>query len=189
METQKSDVARFRPRIYLIIEAAEEGGFTVRGDEKKGPTEGTFHTDSLDDYEPLNDEADELMHRDLLRRGFRPTQPQTSGQESRGELLAVGRHTFTVMLRSLEVLSKRYGFHYGMEQSCATYKRETLLKEEYKQGPHMTYCYLDTSSPNLPLPLKKSDAPLLRDALIALRLAGNCDTGQVDALLDALRDA
>lgn len=190
MESNTEEKALFRVYGSMEIKPNKDGGYSVHrlGDAAHATTEDWFVMDRLDGYEPLNEAAEELKLKDLLRLGFQPVQSQAPTHESRGELLASGKHAFTVMMRGMQKISERYGFHFGIEQSCNMYSRRTLMTEEHQPGAYVTHFYLADSRPRAPLPLVKSDAPVLRDALVALREAGNCDTGRVDALLEALRD-
>lgn len=175
--------ALFRPHVSLEITPSREG-YVVR---QQG-SEETYFTTSLDNYEAINEAAVDLQHKHLLSLGFRPDGRQGPTHEDQGELLASGRHTLTTLMDAIKKLTGRYGFSLITEQTSAVYARRTLLKEEFRGGPARTYVYLVDTSPAAPLPLTKADAPILVDALNALRALGGCDNKRVNALIEALHN-
>lgn len=139
----KDEAARFRPRVVMEITPNKDGGYSVQrlADPATNTPAGVFDMPSLDDYEPLNEKAEEMVHNDLLRRGFRPEGPREAEHKEQGELVASGRHFLTVMLEGMQKMCAKYGLNFAIQQSPKLYVRSSMLSEERCNGGYTTHFY------------------------------------------------
>lgn len=180
----------FRVHGYMEIRPGPSG-YEVRrlAHKESNQSEATFVMPSLDGYEPINEQAEEMKLKELHSQGYRQAYEDSEPKVRQGELLASGRNTYEVLVKALTALSKRLGISITMEQTSRTYQRHRIMKTEYKSGPCSTCIYLvNDGGKKATLPLTHDDKETLLVALRALKKTGEHDS-DLDGILSRIENA